>query len=205
MTDSLNEAGRGAARVGPQPESAQPAGRLDRRRPGRRDLPDPEQRREPLVRDRGDRRRGGRDRRVLAGAPPEAPRAASTGERSAKWESFERWTDDFPRLDDDPPATLELWKRILIYGVAFGTADRMIKSGRIPEPVLQSSDGSWAIRLPDWGLRRLDLQRQLLQLRLLLTGRTRVLQRRRRRLQRWRRRRRRRWRRRQLVGPQSRA
>jgi uncharacterized membrane protein len=65
-------------------------------------------------------------------------------ERSAQWVSFERWTHDFPRLDDDPPATLKLWKRILIYGVAFGTADRMIKSGRIPEPVLQSSDGSWA-------------------------------------------------------------
>ena len=65
-------------------------------------------------------------------------------ERAAKWESFQRWTDDFPRLDDDPPATLKLWKRILIYGVAFGTADRMIKSGRIPEPVLQSADGSWS-------------------------------------------------------------
>ena len=65
-------------------------------------------------------------------------------ERAAKWESFQRWTDDFPRLDDDPPATLKLWKRILIYGVAFGTADRMIKSGRIPEPVVQSADGSWA-------------------------------------------------------------
>lgn len=65
-------------------------------------------------------------------------------ERSAKWESFQRWTDDFPRLDDDPPATLELWKRILIYGVALGTADRMIKSGRIPGRVLQSADGSWS-------------------------------------------------------------
>jgi uncharacterized membrane protein len=65
-------------------------------------------------------------------------------ERASAWESFQRWTDDFPRLDDDPPATLKLWKRILIYGVAFGTADRLIKSGRIPEPVLQSSDGSWA-------------------------------------------------------------
>ncbi len=65
-------------------------------------------------------------------------------QRSASWEAFQRWTHDFPRLDDDPPATLKLWKRILIYGVAFGTADRMIKSGRIPEPVVQSSDGSWA-------------------------------------------------------------
>jgi uncharacterized membrane protein len=64
-------------------------------------------------------------------------------ERAAKWESFSRWTDDFPRLKDDPPATLDLWKRILIYGVAFGTADRMIKSGRIPEPVLQDSSNSW--------------------------------------------------------------
>jgi uncharacterized membrane protein len=64
-------------------------------------------------------------------------------ERSANWASFQRWTHDFPRLDDDPPATLKLWKRILIYGVAFGTADRMIKSDRIPEPVRQSSDG-WA-------------------------------------------------------------
>jgi uncharacterized membrane protein len=70
-----------------------------------------------------------------------APKAR---ERSAKWESFQRWTHDFPRLEDDPPATLKLWKRILIYGVAFGTADRMIKSGRIPEPVVQSADGSWA-------------------------------------------------------------
>jgi uncharacterized membrane protein len=65
-------------------------------------------------------------------------------ERAAKWQAFQRWTGDFPRLDDDPPATLKLWKRILIYGVAFGTADRMIKSGRIPEPVVQSADGSWA-------------------------------------------------------------
>ena len=65
-------------------------------------------------------------------------------QRASAWESFQRWTDDFPRLDDDPPATLQLWKRILIYGVAFGTADRLIKSGRIPEPVVQSADGSWA-------------------------------------------------------------
>jgi uncharacterized membrane protein len=70
--------------------------------------------------------------------------APEARERSAKWEAFQRWTHDFPRLDDDPPATLKLWKRILIYGVAFGTADRMIKSGRIPEPVVQSADGSWA-------------------------------------------------------------
>jgi uncharacterized membrane protein len=57
-------------------------------------------------------------------------------ERTARWQAFERWTSDFPRLSDDPPATLELWKRILVFGVAFGTAERMIESGRIPAPVV---------------------------------------------------------------------
>jgi uncharacterized protein (TIGR04222 family) len=63
------------------------------------------------------------------------------GARSARWRSFARWTEDFPRLDDDPPATLELWKRILVFGVAFGTAERMIDSGRIPAPVTQAASG----------------------------------------------------------------
>jgi hypothetical protein len=67
--------------------------------------------------------------------------APEYGERSAKWRGFERWTRDFPSLKDDPPATLELWKRILVFGVAFGTAERMIASGRIPAPVLESSAG----------------------------------------------------------------
>ena len=62
-------------------------------------------------------------------------------ERAARWGAFARWTKDFPKLEDDPPATLELWKRILVYGVAFGTAERMIESGRIPEPVVAESSG----------------------------------------------------------------
>jgi uncharacterized membrane protein len=65
-------------------------------------------------------------------------------ERSSQWAAFERWTHDFPSLKDDPPATLKLWNRILIYGVAFGTAKRMIDSGRIPAPVTESSQGTWS-------------------------------------------------------------
>ena len=70
-------------------------------------------------------------------------------ERAARWQSFERWTEDFPRLSDDPPATLALWKRILVYGVAFGTADRMISSGRIPEPGGRERrrTAAWLVRL----------------------------------------------------------
>ena len=67
-------------------------------------------------------------------------------ERTERWRAFERWTADFPRLSDDPPATLELWKRILVYGVAFGTAERMIESGRIPAPVVTdaSAGAHWS-------------------------------------------------------------
>ncbi len=66
-------------------------------------------------------------------------------ERSARWRAFESWTRDFPRLDDDPPATLKLWRRILVYAVAFGTAERVAKSGRIPAPVGEeaASSGIW--------------------------------------------------------------
>lgn len=65
--------------------------------------------------------------------------------RSARWKAFERWTRDFPRLHDDPPATLKLWRRILVYAVAFGTAEQVAKSGRIPEPVAEeaSAGGYW--------------------------------------------------------------
>ncbi len=70
---------------------------------------------------------------------------AADRERNARWASFRRWTDDFPRLDDDPPATLKLWRAILVYAVAFGTAERVAKSGRIPAPVgAEANDtGSW--------------------------------------------------------------
>ena len=57
-------------------------------------------------------------------------------QRHAQWNAFAQWTRDFPRLSDDPPATLKLWRRILVYAVAFGTAEKVIASGRIPEPVV---------------------------------------------------------------------
>ena len=65
--------------------------------------------------------------------------------KNAEWNAFAAWTKDFPRLADDPPATLLLWRRIIVYGVAFGTADRLIGSGRIPEPVVEEAmtHGVW--------------------------------------------------------------
>jgi uncharacterized membrane protein YgcG len=68
-------------------------------------------------------------------------------ERHARWNAFSRWTHDFPRLADDPPATLKLWRRILVYAVAFGTAEKVIASGRIPEPVMReaTTSGVWLV------------------------------------------------------------
>ncbi len=63
-------------------------------------------------------------------------------ERNLKWNAFARWTKDFPRLSDDPPATLKLWRRIIVYAVAFGTAERLIGSGRIPAPVVEEAASS---------------------------------------------------------------
>ena len=68
-------------------------------------------------------------------------------ERHANWNAFARWTRDFPRLSDDPPSTLKLWRRILVYAVAFGTAEKVIASGRIPEPVMReaTTSGVWLV------------------------------------------------------------
>jgi uncharacterized membrane protein len=68
-------------------------------------------------------------------------------DRHAAWNAFARWTGDFPRLSDDPPATLKLWRRILVYAVAFGTAEKVIASGRIPEAVMReaTTSGVWLV------------------------------------------------------------
>ncbi|MDX6588050.1 MAG: hypothetical protein QOI31_2523 [Solirubrobacterales bacterium] len=66
-------------------------------------------------------------------------------QKNAEWMAFSQWTKDFPRLSDDPPATLLLWRRIIVYAVAFGTAERLIGSGKIPEPVVEEAmhSGIW--------------------------------------------------------------
>ena len=42
-----------------------------------------------------------------------------------RWEAFRRYLTDFPRLQEAPPATLALWERYLVYGIAFGIAERV--------------------------------------------------------------------------------
>src|SRR4029453_10767672 len=58
-------------------------------------------------------------------------RRTSPGEQEAeRWEAFRRYLSDFPRLQEAPPATLELWERYLVYGIAFGIAERVLQGAQ---------------------------------------------------------------------------
>ena len=58
-----------------------------------------------------------------------------------RWEAFRSYLQDFPRLDEAPPATLALWERYLVYGIAFGIADRVLQAAHIamPEAMAEAS------------------------------------------------------------------
>ena len=53
-------------------------------------------------------------------------RSRDGGVEAERWEAFRRYLTDFPRLQEAPPATLALWERLLVYGIAFGIADRVL-------------------------------------------------------------------------------
>ena len=46
------------------------------------------------------------------------PEAAT---EAARWAAFRRYLRDFPRLQEAPPASVALWERLLVYGIAFGS------------------------------------------------------------------------------------
>ena len=62
-----------------------------------------------------------------------------------RWDAFRRYLTDFPRLHEAPPATLELWERYLVYGIAFGIAERVLQGAHIhmPEALAQASAIYW--------------------------------------------------------------
>ncbi|MDQ2911047.1 MAG: DUF2207 domain-containing protein, partial [Actinomycetota bacterium] len=70
------------------------------------------------------------------------PDAEAEAER---WEAFRRYLTDFPRLQEAPPASLELWERYLVYGIAFGIAERVLQGAQLhmPEEVHQASSIYW--------------------------------------------------------------
>ena len=84
-------------------------------------------------------------------------RRSRDGEVEAeRWEAFRRYLTDFPRLQEAPPATLALWERFLVYGIAFGIADRVLQAAHLemPEELAQASSIYWISPGGDLGAAR---------------------------------------------------
>ena len=72
-------------------------------------------------------------------------RSKDAAVEAERWDAFRRYLQDFPRLQEAPPATLELWERLLVYGIAFGIAERVLQAAHIamPEAMAQASSVYW--------------------------------------------------------------
>jgi uncharacterized membrane protein len=90
---------------------------------------------------------GGRNVRLWRRRSPSAETEAE------RWDAFRRYLTDFPRLEDAPPASLELWERYLVYGIAFGIAERVLQAAQLymPEALHQASSIYWISPTGDLG------------------------------------------------------
>ncbi len=80
-------------------------------------------------------------------------RSAAIEGEAERWEAFRRFLSDFPRLQDAPPASLELWERYLVYGIAFGIAERVLQAAQLqmPEELHPASTVFWISPTGDLG------------------------------------------------------
>ena len=113
---------------------------LDRHRPDRA----------RRLRDR-ERRRALRRRRATCACG--AGRTKAGRDEAERWDAFRRYLTDFPRLQEAPPATLELWERFLVYGIAFGIAERVLQGAQLhmPEEMHHASTIYWISPTGDLG------------------------------------------------------
>ena len=98
-------------------------------------------------------------------------RRTKSGELEAeRWQAFRRYLTDFPRLQDAPPATLQLWEQFLVYGIAFGIAERVLQGAqlRMPQELHDQSTDllDHAVRRPRLGRERAGHRRPVRGLRL---------------------------------------
>jgi uncharacterized membrane protein len=86
-------------------------------------------------------------------APLWRRRTAAGQAEAERWEAFRRYLTDFPRLQEAPPATLELWERYLVYGIAFGIAERVLQGAHLlmPEELHNQSTIYWISPTGDLG------------------------------------------------------
>ncbi len=76
---------------------------------------------------------------VLLPAPMWRRRRPALQASAEQWEGFRRYLDDFPRLAEKPADTLPLWERYLVYGIAFGLAERVLEAAKVQFPAISDS------------------------------------------------------------------
>ncbi len=79
-------------------------------------------------------------------------RRTAEGQLEARrWEAFRRYLTDFPRLEESPAASLELWEQDLVYAIAFGRAERVLEAaGLYRLEMLSGSPMFWlGLEAPD--------------------------------------------------------
>ncbi|MGZ4359410.1 MAG: DUF2207 family protein, partial [Gaiellaceae bacterium] len=72
-------------------------------------------------------------------------RTAASQQEALRWNAFRHYLTDFPRLKEAAPASLALWERYLVYGIAFGIADRVLQAAHLqmPEELHDQSSIFW--------------------------------------------------------------
>lgn len=80
-------------------------------------------------------------------------RTPDAQKEAERWQAFRRYLKDFPRLKDAPAATLQLWESYLVYGIAFGIAEQVLKAAHLymPPELHQQSTVYWMSSSPDLG------------------------------------------------------
>ena len=71
---------------------------------------------------------------ALASEPLRRRWSPEAAMEAARWAAFRRYLRDFPRLEEAPPSSVALWERLLVYGIAFGLADRVLQAAKIAAP-----------------------------------------------------------------------
>lgn len=74
-------------------------------------------------------------------------RTPTGARRAAEWAGVERYLRDFSALEDAPPGHLLLWERYLVYAVALGVSEQLVRAMelRVPDVVETVGAGNWYV------------------------------------------------------------
>ena len=76
---------------------------------------------------------------LLMPAPMWRRRRPAVQASAEQWEGFRHYLNDFPRLADKPADTLPLWESYLVFGIAFGIAERVLEAAKVDFPAVSQS------------------------------------------------------------------